>query len=297
MILVHNPTAGDQAHDGKGLVEIIEAAGFQVRYQSSKKGWKKALREPADLIVAAGGDGTLASVLRRAAGGQTPVALLPLGTANNIGRALRLLGEVEQVVRGWAAAERSDFDLGAVRWPGGQSSFVESCGGGALARAVEQGKERVEESAEFAGHEMDRSLAFVRQQLAEARAEAWQVELDGRDLSGDFFGVEVLNIRFVGPSIPLAPEADPADGLLDVVLIGSAEREALLEYLDRRLHDSAAEAPALPVQRGRHIVLAPKRGTLRIDDELVDSDKARKVERRFEISVHPGAVPVLVPRR
>ena len=65
------------------------------------------------------------------------------------------------------------------------------------------------------------------------------------------------NIPFAGPNVPVAPDADPGDGLLDVVLIGEAQRKALLAYFDARMHARSAEAPKLPVHRGREIELVP----------------------------------------
>ena len=74
--LIHNPTAGDGRPTGKDLERILADAGFQVRYQSSKGDWRKAVDEAADLIVAAGGDGTVAKVFRRVCGRDMPVAVL-----------------------------------------------------------------------------------------------------------------------------------------------------------------------------------------------------------------------------
>ena len=34
--------------------------------------------------------------------------------------------------------------------------------------------------------------------------------IDGKKLRGEFFGVEILNIPFTGPGLPLAPKADAA---------------------------------------------------------------------------------------
>jgi len=79
--LIHNPGAGKQGkQNGEQIVELLEAAGHDVRYQSSKDdGWKNALKKPADLVAVAGGDGTVARVARRMAGRGIPVAALPSG--------------------------------------------------------------------------------------------------------------------------------------------------------------------------------------------------------------------------
>jgi diacylglycerol kinase (ATP) len=104
--LLHNPGAGKRAMTGKQLEKLLGEAGHDVRYQSAKEdGWKKALKKDADLVVVAGGDGTVGRVPRRMAGRGVPMALLPSGTANNIARTLgQLERPFEELVRGWQTA-------------------------------------------------------------------------------------------------------------------------------------------------------------------------------------------------
>ena len=61
--LIHNPVSGRRrGTSARSLERLLEDAGHEVRYQSSKeKGFKRALKEPADLVVVAGGDGTVAA--------------------------------------------------------------------------------------------------------------------------------------------------------------------------------------------------------------------------------------------
>ena len=126
--LIHNPGAGRTDHRGKDeLVALIEEAGHSVRYQSSKDDdWEEALNKPSDLVVAAGGDGTVGRVARGMVGRNVPVSVLPAGTANNIARTLGLADRSpEELVRGWAEARRVKLDIGMVSGPFGKRSFVE----------------------------------------------------------------------------------------------------------------------------------------------------------------------------
>ena len=74
------------------------------------------------------------------------------------------------------------------------------------------------------------------------------------DLSGDYLAVEVLNIRFVGPNLPLAPGPTPATACSISLLLGEAERESLLAYVETRLHLASGQLPELRVMQG-----APRR--------------------------------------
>ena len=73
--LIHNPGAGRQGkNDAQKLVSLLEGAGHEVRYQSSKDdGWKKALKKPAELIVVARiyAGGIIALLYRPGGQGQT----------------------------------------------------------------------------------------------------------------------------------------------------------------------------------------------------------------------------------
>ncbi len=296
--MIHNPTAGGGGPTARDLRRIVADAGFQVRYQSTKKDWKKAMRSSADLIIAAGGDGTLSKVMLAARGGKTPVALLPLGTANNIGRSFRVLGEVQEVIASWRDAEPLTVDLGHVQWGDAEQYFVEGCGGGLFAAAIDEGKEKIEEGAHFLGHELDRALIFLLKHLEHTKAVAWQVDVDGVDHSGEYYGVEILNIRFAGPSVPVASRADMSDGKLDVALIGEGERTALIEYLNNRLDHAAAEMPDIRLLRGTNFMLAPSDGSLRVDDNVAVEDGSYRTGRvTFRVGVEAGSVMVIAPPR
>jgi diacylglycerol kinase (ATP) len=292
--LMHNPTAGDETHSADSLQGMLREAGFEVRYQSTRERWKRALKRPGDLVVAAGGDGTVGKLARELANTGIPLALFPLGTANNIGKTLGVLGDARAMVETWRDAETRPFDLGVATAPWGTERFVESCGGGIFGEQVASGG-AVGDSSEFLGRETDRALHVLERIARAAKSAHWRIDLDGRDLSGAYLGVEVLNIRFAGPNVPLAPEADPGDGLLDLVLIDAAGRQALVDYVTARIEDAAGDVPALTVHQGRSIRLGPPPGiALHLDDDPWPEDEDMSVgDVTLEIGIEPGAVRIV----
>lgn len=289
--LIHNPTAGDERPTADDLKKIMSDSGFQVRYQSSKKNWKKALQDTADLIVVAGGDGTVAKVFRELAGSELPVAVLPVGTANNIARTLGIVGDAEKNIGEWRKLETRPFDVFVARNGKSDHTFVEAMGGGVFATSISGGA-RVAKADGLVGHEIDRALAHVRRVLAEAESCTWHVEVDGIDLSGEYLGVEAMNIRHSGPNVPVAPDADPTDGELDVVLIRERDREGLLNYLDQRLAQHEVKLPNLLCRRGRSVELRADSAAMHVDDEALHDDEA---EARWRIRAARGAVRVVWP--
>src|SRR5438552_13522233 len=93
ILLVHNRKAGSEEHEGEDFIKALKRAGHKAIYQSSKKkGITKALKKKIDLVLVAGGDGTVSKAARRlvAMNSEVPLAVLPLGTANNFARSLGL---------------------------------------------------------------------------------------------------------------------------------------------------------------------------------------------------------------
>src|SRR5258708_7281969 len=75
--LIHNERAGDRRLGRAVLVELRESPGYSVSYSAAKRDDRaEALARPAELIIAAGGDGTVARVVRvaRRAADRDPAA-------------------------------------------------------------------------------------------------------------------------------------------------------------------------------------------------------------------------------
>lgn len=271
--LLHNPTAGDAQHGTDRLRAVVAAAGHDVVYRSLKEDdWDEALSAAADLVVVAGGDGAVRKVLARLHG-DSVATLLPTGTANNVARTLRFpADDPARLVRGWTNGTVRSFDVCEAESSTGRKRFVESLGGGILGEVIL----RAERGEQFVADKIERGLRLLRDVIPAARVSDWSVELDGDDLSGSYLAVEAMNVREAGPNVLLAPEADPGDGLLDVVLIGAEHRAALAAYVEARLRGRRAEPPRFTVRRGRRVVLAaPGETPLHADDQLWSEEGAR----------------------
>jgi diacylglycerol kinase (ATP) len=268
--LIHNPTSGDASHDADGLLAALARQGHEVEYRSTHDpDWSLVLAARPDLVVAAGGDGTIARVFKKLAGSSSPVALIPVGSANNIARTLGLTSsDPEELVRTLPQFVQVPFDIGEVVTSQRRERFVESAGGGVFADVLDRADD--ETNGE---DKVNHGLRVLGDSIVEQRASRWELELDGRELGRELLGAEATNIRHTGPGIPLTPFADPGDGLLDVVLIAPGDREALAGYVKARLAGREARRPRFVVHRGRELVARPPAGRLlRVDDEAWASD-------------------------
>jgi diacylglycerol kinase (ATP) len=133
-LLLHNPTAGTEGHTAEGLTSVLQQAGYTVTYSSTKGGdYKTALRKHTDLIVVAGGDGAVARIIRNLADRTVPIAILPLGAANNIARSLGVEGDADALLECLRCASLRRLDVGTVSGPWGRRRFAEAIGVGAIA--------------------------------------------------------------------------------------------------------------------------------------------------------------------
>ena len=295
--IVHNPSAGHDRLTRADIIDAVERAGHQPVYCSTDdRALHAALKEPGDLVVAAGGDGTVRAVATRLAGRRQVMTVLPLGTANNIAKSLGMAGEPLELIARWASAIRRPFDLGWVRAPWGTSAFIEGTGFGPSVGAIAT-LTHVEATAspdQDPREELERDLRVFRELLADHPAHECHVRVDGRDVSGEYLLVECMNIRTIGPNLELARDADPADGLLDLVVVGDTHRPALREYVTARLEGRSA-ALDLPSHRGRRIEVSWPGSRVHVDDQI-QPDEADTASGRWWRDERPATLDVSIDR-
>jgi diacylglycerol kinase (ATP) len=258
--LLVNESAGAGDHSVDDLRRQVESAGHQVEVGPNKgKKFQRAVQravERADgLIAVAGGDGTVGRAMKALAGTDLPLAILPLGTANNIATSLGIRGTPEELAARWTRPSRIHVSLGRARGPWGETAFVESVGLGLLARlmspAVKDGVEGLEAARDEA-----RRLAHSMP------GRHWRVELDGEDLSAEYLLVEAMNIRCAGPNVCLAVRPRTGDGQLEVMFAGDRERATIEAHV---LSEDELRA-ALHPRAGRRLRFWCEAEELHVDD-------------------------------
>lgn len=294
--LIHNPGAGRQRRDeAKQLFELLTRAGHDVRYRSAKApGWKRALKKKADLVVVAGGDGTVGKVARRMVGRGIPIALLPSGTANNIARSLgQVARPFEELVRGWEGARRVKLDAGLASGPWGERYFIEGIGAGLFAEVLANpASEKLKQRAD----PVETALRRLHDRAVHTEPLEITGALDGEDVSGRYVMFEALNMAYVGPNLHLAHDSRPGDGELDVVLVSEAQRERLLYYLEH-WQEKRERLAVLPTRRGKRLQLEWTGFALHIDDRLKPNTKLkpRQMAGMVEARLAGAAVEFMVP--
>jgi diacylglycerol kinase (ATP) len=296
--LIHNPGAGDEGQlDEQALRTLIAAAGHEVEYHSTENDWSAALEREADLVAVAGGDGTVGRVARALIGRDMPIAVLAMGTANNIARSLGVHDtDNAALVRGWNEARRVRLDSAEARGPWGRRDFVEGLGIGLFAWTMPQADDsKTLAEIETAEEAVSHVLMMLRQRLEDYKPREITATLDGKDISGEYLMFEAMMLQYIGPNLHLAPNARPGDGLLHVVTITEAEIERFGHYLSS-WEDGERPVVDLPTHRGRHLKIASGNYEVHIDDRLwPDPDDEEPKPGDIEVNVVAGAVEFLLP--
>jgi diacylglycerol kinase family enzyme len=281
--LIHNPSAGEGGHGAEELLAELHSAGiFATAYTRKSDAIGQALTDPGALVVIAGGDGTVADVLKDLPRRDVAVGILPLGTANNIARSFGIAGEPSSLMAGWRNAARRELRVGVAQGSWGTQRFVEGVGFGALAQMAAEQSARPEPSTQ----RLRQGRAWLHAILRDAVPAALTLEADGQAVEGPFLLAEVLNIACIGPNLCLAPGADPADAMLDIVVVTPAERTAMLAWLL-----GGTDGPP-PVRRlaARRVRVEWQGVPLHVDDEFPEEEAGR-----CDLQLEEQPITVLVP--
>lgn len=263
-LLVHNPTAGTGGHDKNSLANALQLAGIKSDYISTKDGGlKRALLDPHELVVAAGGDGTVAYVFAHLAHRSVPIGILPLGSANNIARSLGIAGTPLELAEGWRSARKRPFHMIEIAYEDEEADLCsEGFGLGLIPALIER---RAKGKKSHGADDIRRGRLAFEAVLADAQSLDLEIRIDGKPWNHDLLSLDILNISLTGPALPLADGADPSDKILDAVGFETGKRTQLNDWI-RSPH---RDPPPAVRRAGKCIEIRWRGATSRLDSALV----------------------------
>jgi diacylglycerol kinase family enzyme len=294
LTLFHNPSAGDGRHVREEFVVGLQRAGHEVRVcveGARREDVDRCLDDPGDAVVVAGGDGSVRRVAIRLAGRNVPVAILPLGTANNIARALGLPEDPIDVIRQIDSMVPCRYDMGRMAAPWGRNFFVEGAGFGPFVRtALLLSNASQWEVFDDSHQRLARDRDILAEMIRDYAVQACEITLDGETVTRDCLAVHIMNLSTVGPRLRIAPHADPSDGCFDVVLVGERDREGLTDFVAAERQGGRVEA-RFPVWRSHRVRLRWPGAEIHVDDEFYQTGEPAELHAW----VVPGKLTFLRP--
>jgi diacylglycerol kinase (ATP) len=259
---------------------------------SASKQAREQIEAGCDLIIAAGGDGTINEVANGMLRGPIPLAILPGGTANVLAREMCLPLQIEK-----AAAQITEFvplriAVGILRLAGiSQRVFLCMAGAGLDAEIVSRLnlnlKAVLGKFAYYVG-----GFRQVFRPLCE-----FEVWVDGEQYEASF--ALVSRVRNYGGDLEIARGASLLRNDFEVVLFRGTHSARYLRHLAAVLLGRVYDAPGCTVLRGRSVKCAPSVSSKpegRQNSIYVQVDGELAGELPITAEILPEAITLLMPQ-
>jgi diacylglycerol kinase (ATP) len=294
-LLIANPIAGAGRGEARAraLEKAVGEAGIEAELRlttgaGDARRFAAERSSEVDVVVSIGGDGTLREILDglQASGDtSTPVATLPMGTANVLAIDFRLPKTIHGVVELLRTGTTRDLDLGHIGTGEGESttSFLAIGAGldGEVVQRLDAGRTGAISKFTYVPH--------VIRALVGYKPPVLRVALDGKPLHGTFGQVLIANVINYGGFLKLDPGTQSDDGLWEVYLWRRGNR--------RELSRSAIRGATSHLPGGPCTMLRAKRVEITSDAPTpyhVDGDAGGQTPLVFEVTGKRQAI--VVPR-
>lgn len=290
IVVVFNPQAGGGRaagyrtvlerwiadHSTHALWEIQQTAGPGHGTELAAQ----AVAQGANVVVAAGGDGTLGEVVNGVAGAGVPVGLLPLGTGNDCARHLGIGTDLLSGLHTLLHGKSHRVDLGKA----GDRYFINIAGCGfdaAVAQRVQQGWRRLPGTLAYIGAVLHTLLTFTPVRM--------RLTLDDTPRELRALMCSVANASSYGGGMRIAPHARMSDGLFDVCVIAEAGRLEFLRTFPSVFRGAHLDHPKVQIYRAQRVSVQSDPPV----PVLIDGDVRGCTPVEFRICPH--AVQMLIP--
>jgi diacylglycerol kinase (ATP) len=292
-LLIINAKSGREQDSLLKLRELVDilanfgiAADVRVKLKKSfaRKEAHRAAQHGYHLVIAAGGDGTVAAVARGLLGTNATLGIVPLGTYNNTASSLGIPVDLHEACALIAAGLSRRIDVGEVEATGKRKStlFLEVAAVGLAATLTAVGQHLEKGRWDAARERLPAALA-LQPALARLSLDDSQTPLNTRTLL-----VLVANGPRMGAGLDVVPLARMDDGLLDVHVYEDADQAGLAATFvanAARLESIARTATRAYARRVRIETSSPL--PVLADSKVIGTTPAT-------CRVHAGALSVIV---
>lgn len=242
---------------------------------------RDAVRDRVDAVIAVGGDGTVNEVVNGLVGSDTPLGIVPLGTANDFARQAGIpMEDADHAMDIVLHGEPTAIDVGELN---GRAFINVSTGGVGAEATAETDPGRKQKLGALAY-----AITGVKK-LGGLRARRAFFHAPGFEHRGDYLLFAVGNGRSTGGGTLITPRADVRDGLLDVCIIDALPRAEFARLV-------------LLVKRGEHLG-HPAVRYLQVPELLIEASRPLAVNvdgepvnaRRLHYRALPAALRVFLP--
>jgi YegS/Rv2252/BmrU family lipid kinase len=243
---------------------------------------ERAVHDDCDVVFVCGGDGTVMAAATAMAGCDVPLAVLPSGTGNLLARNLDLpIDDEDEALRIGIEGRTVDLDVGAIE----DRKFAVMAGLGFDAAMMRDAPEGLKKAVGWPAY-----LVSAAKHLRGRGITLTLTVDDEESITRRVRTVVVGNVGRLQGGVPLLPDAEPDDGLLDVVVIAPRNIVDWMRVAGRVLRRADVPDRKMERFRGRHILVEAQRSQPRqIDGDIISAS------RTMDITIEAGALKVKVP--
>jgi diacylglycerol kinase (ATP) len=238
---------------------------------------KEAVRGGAERLVVVGGDGTVNEVVNGIAETRgVEVAVIPRGTGWDFVRTFAIPRDLDGAIDVAMGGDVREIDAGRVgyrTWSGeeGHAWFANVASAGISGAIAKRANESSKALGGKVSYYWSTFAVFFGWETGDVR-----VSVDDEVREGRMIDVMVANGRFLGGGMMMCPEAEPDDGLFDVLLIGDVTKRDLLLVLPKVYKGNHLPHPRLEPLRGRVVTIeADEPLPIELDGEQPGTTPAR----------------------
>jgi diacylglycerol kinase (ATP) len=253
---------------------------------------REAALDGAELLVVVGGDGSVNEVANGLAGlGRQPeVAIVPRGTGWDFSRTFGIPRKIDDAVQVALEGAVRTIDLGRASyraWDGSDAtaSFANVASAGMSGAIAKRANETTKALGGKASYLWATFAVFSGWEGTEI-----EMAVDGERRTGRMFDVVVANGRFFGGGLQICPDAEPDDGLFDVLTIGDVTKRDLVQTMPKMYRGTHLPHPKAELLRGSSVTVT---SATPLPIQL-DGEQPGTTPVRFEIAA--GALRLRVPR-
>jgi diacylglycerol kinase family enzyme len=281
--------AGNKVEVQHRLAEAFKATGVDARISLARNGTEvvrlaqRALRSDAQVIVAAGGDGTVSTVAATVIGSDKALGVLPFGTMNHFAKDLQIPLDLEGAVETIIADHQARVDVGEVNG----RIFINNSSLGLYPSIVSE-----REKQQRLG--WGKWPAFIWAALTVLRRYPFlgiRVSLDGKELRSRTPFVFIGNNEYEMERLNIGRRAHLDKSVLSLYMTNRTGRLGLLRLALRALLGGLRQERDFLAMRTKEFWIETKHRRLRvaIDGEVTN------LEPPLHYRVRPGALRVLTP--
>jgi diacylglycerol kinase (ATP) len=265
-------------------VDVVAIAGTDAEH--ARRLVEGALERGMDALVVVGGDGIVSLALQVLAQTEIPLGIIPAGTGNDHAREFGIPTKdpeaaADVIVDGGVQI----VDLGRIRGADGTDRWFGTVMAAGFDSLVTDRTNRMT----WPHGRMRYNLAMVAE-LSKLRPLPFRLTFDGgEELVTDLTLAAFGNTRSYGGGMLICPDADHADGLLDVTMVQSGSRTRLIRLFPTVFKGTHVELDEVLTKRAKAITVECPGINAYADGELV-------CPLPVEVSAVPGALRILRPR-